>query len=370
MAKKRAFRIAGESIHLGETRDLKLKVSEQFTGDSIGVPMRIMRAKKRGPVVFVTAAVHGDELNGMGVIHEIMYGPQLNLIAGTLILVPVVNIFGFETLNRYMPDRRDLNRFFPGFKNGSLTSRVAYLLFEEIVRNSDFGIELHSAAQPRTNFPNVRGDLKNADVRRLAWAFGCELIIDGKGPDGSFRREATKAGCPTIILEAGEPLKIEQEAVEVGVRGVTNVLRELGMVAGEQIRPSYQVRISSATWVRAEVGGILRFHVKPGDPVEAGQRIATNASVFGERQNVLRAPCDGIVLGMTTLPMVKPGEPVCHIAVPSRSLKSLRLAAARVTGAGKKRRVRTGALVQNLARTETETMPGHGTFGKEQRKES
>lgn len=370
MAKKRVFRIAGESVHAGETRDLKLKISEQYTGDPIGVPMRVMRARKGGPVVFVTAAVHGDELNGMGVIHEIMFGSQLQLVAGTLILVPVVNIFGFETLNRYMPDRRDLNRFFPGFKNGSLTSRVAYLLFEEIARRSDYGIEIHSAAQPRTNFPNVRGDLKNADVRRLAWAFGCELIIDGKGPEGSFRREATKAGCPTIILEAGEPLKIESDAVDVGVRGVLNVLRELGMMEGEQVRPSYQVRVNRATWVRAEVGGILRFHVRPGEPVEEGQRIATNASVFGERQNVLVAPCDGIVLGMTTLPMVKPGEPVCHIAVPSRSLKSLRLAAARVTGGKKTKRIRTGELVQNLARTETETMPGRGTFAKEQRKES
>lgn len=369
MAKKRVFRVAGQTVPAGETRDLRLKISEQFTGDPIAVPIRVMRAKKRGPIVFVSAAVHGDELNGMGVIHDIMYGPQLNLISGTLILVPVVNVFGFETLSRYMPDRRDLNRFFPGTKNGSLTSRVAYMLFEEIARHSDFGIELHSAAQPRTNFPNVRGDLKNADVRRLAWAFGCELIIDGKGPDGSFRREATKAGCPTIILEAGEPLKIEQEAVEVGVRGVHNVLRELQMIEGEPVRPTYQVRITRSTWVRAEVGGILRFHVRPGDPVEEGQRIATNASVFGERQNVLRAPCDGIVLGMTTLPMVKPGEPVCHIAVPSRSLKSLRLAAARVTG-GKKRRHRTGALVQNLARSETETMPGRGSYGKEQRKES
>ncbi|HPF38212.1 MAG TPA: M14 family metallopeptidase [Phycisphaerae bacterium] len=370
MTKKKVFRIAGEAVQLGETRDLKLKISEQFTGDPVGVPIRVMRGRKRGPTLFVTATVHGDELNGMGVIHEIMYGAQLELIAGTLILVPVVNVFGIETQNRYMPDRRDLNRFFPGFKNGSLTSRVAFLLFEEIAKKSDFGIELHSAAQPRTNFPNIRGDLKNADVRRLAWAFGCELIIDGKGPDGSFRREATKAGCPTIILEAGEPLKIEQEAVEVGVRGVNNVLRELGMVAGDPVLPPYQVRISRSTWVRAEVGGILRFHVKPGDPVEQGQRIATNASVFGERQNILEAPCDGIVLGMTTLPMVKPGEPVCHIAVPSRSLKSLRLAAARVTGAGKKKRIRAGALVQNLARSETETMPGRGTFAKEQRKES
>lgn len=369
MSKRRVFRIADTVVNLGETKDVRLNVSEQYTGDPIGLPIRVIRAKKRGPVVFVTATVHGDELNGMGVIHELMYGESLSLLTGTLILVPVVNIFGFENQIRYMPDRRDLNRFFPGSKSGSLTSRVANILFEEIARRSDYGIELHSAAVPRTNYPNVRGDLKHPEVRRLAWAFGCELIIDGKGPDGSFRREATRAGCPTIILEAGEPLKIEPYAVEVGVRGVLNVLKDLGMLEGEPVRPAYQVRISRSTWVRAEVGGILRFGVQPGDTVEAGQRIATNSSVFGEKQNVLTAPVDGIVLGMTTLPMVKPGEPVCHIAVPSRSLRSLRKAAVRVAGKVKKRG-RRNSLVTNLAKAEKETMTGHGTFGKEQRAES
>ena len=369
MSKRRVFRIADTVIHLGETRDLRLNISEQYTGDPVCLPIRVIRGRKGGPVIAVTATVHGDELNGMGVIHELMYGEKLELSAGTLILVPVVNIFGFENQSRYMPDRRDLNRFFPGSKTGSLTSRVAYMLFEEIARRSNYGIELHSAAQPRTNFPNVRGDLKNSEIRRLAWAFGCELIIDGKGPEGSFRREATKAGCPTIILEAGEPLKIEPDVVDIGVRGVHNVLKEFGMMRGEPVRPPYQVRVTHATWVRAEVGGILRFHVRPGEAVEAGQCIATNSSVFGEKQNLLHSPVDGIVLGMTTLPMVKPGEPVCHIAVPSRPLPSLRKAAVRAAGKFKKR-TRGLSLVTNLARSEIETLPGRGTFSKEQRADS
>ena len=241
-----------------------------------------------------------------------------------LILVPVVNIFGFESQDRYMPDRRDLNRCFPGSQSGSLTSRMASVLFEQIIRKCDYGIDLHTAASSRTNFPNVRGDLSNPGVQRLAKAFGCELMVNGNGPVGSLRREATKAECPTIILEAGEPCKIEPGILEIGVRGVHNVLKELKMIPGDLIRPAYQTRISKSLWVRSEVGGILRFHVTPGDLVTKGDAIATNASVFGREQNVLASPVDGIVLGMTTLPLVKPGEPVCHIAVPGRSLKAIR----------------------------------------------
>jgi len=322
--KSKRFNIGTTYIRPGETKDVYLKISEYFTGDPISLPIRVIRARRRGPCIFVSATVHGDELNGMGIVHDLMFGPTIRLQKGTLILAPVINIFGFESQDRYMPDRRDLNRFFPGSKTGNLTSRVANLIFNEIIKKSDYGIELHTAAQPRANFPNVRGDMKKPDVRKLATAFGAELILDGRGPDGSLRREATKAGCPTIILEAGEPLKIQEEIMQVGVRGVLNVLKYFDMLPGEPEKPMFQVRASRSTWVRAEVGGILRYHVSLGESVAAGQRIATNSSVFGEKQNVLRSPVDGIVLSLKTLPMVKPGEPICHIAIPSRSLTSIR----------------------------------------------
>lgn len=308
----------------GQSREVRLKVSERYTGDPITLPVHVVRGKKAGPTVFISAAIHGDELNGMGVIHDLIFSELIAITRGTLILLPVVNVFGFEVQSRYMPDRRDLNRSFPGSMTGNLTSRVARVFFDEIISRSDFGIDLHTAAGGRTNFPNVRGDLTDRGVRRLARAFGCELMVNGKGPEGSLRREAVKAGCPTVILEAGEPLKIEPGVLQVGLRGVKNVLRELEMLPGEVERPSYQVRVDKSVWVRAEVGGILRFHVSPGDFVEEGQWIATNAGVFGETQNELRAPADGIVLGMTTLPVVKPGEPVCHLALPTRSLASIR----------------------------------------------
>lgn len=331
MSSRRSLSIGGQAIRAGQTSDLRLKVSESYTGDSVTVPLRVIRAKADGPRVFVTAAVHGNEINGTGIIHELMADDLLSLQRGTLMLIPIVNAFGFEAQIRYMPDRRDLNRSFPGRKSGSLSSRVAHTIFDEIVRHCNYGIDLHSAASQRMNLPNVRADFTNRGAVRLAKAFGCELMVNGKGPEGSLRREACAAGCATIILEAGEPSKIEPTVLRIGCQGIRNVLIALEMLKGEQRPPTYQAQINKTKWVRAQVGGILRFHVTPGEVVAKGQPLATNASVFGVEQNVLRSPVDGIVLSMATLPTVKPGEPVCHLAIPRMSVAKIRAAQQQVS---------------------------------------
>jgi predicted deacylase len=318
------FQIGGVSVEPGVIREIRLKVSERIVGGSIEMPILVVRANEPGPVIFVSAVLHGDELNGLGIVHELMTDNVPALTAGTLVLIPVVNIMGFEAQMRYMPDRRDLNRCFPGRKSGSMSSRVAYGLYHDVIKHCDFGIDLHSAATGRVNFPNVRGDLTQPGVRRLARAFGCELMVKSKGPEGSLRRVATEDGCPTILLEAGEPGKIEPTVVELGVQGVCNVLRELNMLDGKVRRPPYQTRVDKSMWVRADTGGILRFHVAPGDPVQEGQAIATNVNVFRREQNVITAPLDGVVLGMTVLPAVQPGEPVCHLAIPRSTLRTIR----------------------------------------------
>ena len=320
--------IAHHTVPLGTTTDLKLPVSQTYAGDELAIPVRVIRSDKPGPTLAVTAAVHGDEINGTGIVHELMYARRPELVRGSLVLVPMVDLFGFETQTRYMPDRRDLNRCFPGSRGGSLSKRVAHEFFHEIVARCDYVLDLHSAATGRTNFPNVRADLDNAGCRRLARAFGCELIVHGSGPEGSMRRAAVKAGVPTVILEAGEPSKIEPTVLEIGVRGVLNVLSALEMIDRPSVRPPYQTRVKKTTWLRAKAGGLLRFHVAPGDIVDAGQAISTNFSIFGETQNVLTAPVDGIVLGMTTLPAVKPGEPICHLAEPGRPVREIREALA------------------------------------------
>lgn len=303
----------GQLIEPGEARDIKLAVSESYSGMTVRIPIHVRRSLKPGPTVFVTAALHGDEINGTGAVRELIQDQSLQLISGAIVLVPVLNLLGFDRHSRYLPDRRDLNRSFPGSTSGSLAGRMARTIFDEIVARGDYGIDLHTAATRRTNYPNVRGDLSIPEVHRIAEAFGCDFILNGKGPAGAFRREACAAGRPSIILEGGEVCKVEPAIVATAVRGVRNVLIELGMLEGDPHLPDYQVTIEKAKWVRAERGGFLQFHVQPGEMVEQDQPLATNTNLLGHERSVLTAPFDAVVIGMTTLPAVSPGESVCHL---------------------------------------------------------
>ncbi|MFO7974493.1 MAG: succinylglutamate desuccinylase/aspartoacylase family protein [Candidatus Hydrogenedentota bacterium] len=318
MNDRSSFLIAGQEISLGETRELQLPFDETYLGESVSLPIYVMRAPEPGPRIFLAGTLHGDELNGMGIIRELLYGDLLQLLKGSLVFIPVVNIHGLERHSRYMPDRRDPNRCFPGSAHGSQTSRLAYAIFTEVVKQCDYGMDFHSAAVRRVNYPNVRAYTRNAKTRMLAEAFGCELIVNNKGPKGSLRRAAVEAGIPSIILEAGEVWKIEPAVVEIGVWGVLNVLRTLGMLEGEPRKPLFQLIVTKTTWVRAPMGGILDFHARPGDLVHQNECLATMSSIFGQEQSSLLAPANGIVLGMTTMPAVKPGGPVYHIAVLSK----------------------------------------------------
>jgi predicted deacylase len=322
------FALCGQHVPLGSQVDLTLPVAESYSGEGVELPVHIRRGVAPGPAVLVSATVHGDELNGIGIIRRLILHPPFELSAGTLVLVPVVNLLGYERHTRYLPDRRDLNRVFPGSEKGSLARRYAHRFFHEIVRHCEFGIDLHTAAVRRVNYPNVRGNLRVAAVRRIAEAFGCELVVNGAGPKGSLRREATRADCPMILLEAGEAWKIEPAVTDIGVRGVTNVLIELGMVEGEPDRPRYQSRVDKTKWIRAEFGGLLQFHVAPGDIVTAGQALATNTNLLGRWQNQVSSPAAGVVLGMTTLPAVNPGDPIVHLALPRGGVRRLRKALA------------------------------------------
>lgn len=313
----------GDIVRPGDRRDLEIVISESYSGNEIHLPVHVARAEKPGPTGFVVAAIHGDEINGTGIVRQLVLEEELKLTAGAMILVPVVNMPAFDRHSRYLPDRRDLNRAFPGSPDGSMARRLAHLVFQQIVGRCDFGVDLHSAAVRRTNVPNVRGDLDHPEVLRMTEAFGCELIVHSKGPDNSFRREATLAGCPTILLEAGEVWKVEQTVVETAVRGIRNLLIELGMAEGEPVLPTYQVKSRKTKWVRAEHGGFLHFHVRPGELVEKGQALATNSSLLGRVQNVLPSPANGIILGMTTLPAVSPGDPICHLALLDQPMRKI-----------------------------------------------
>ncbi len=310
----------------GHRKRLRLETGKSFSGANITLPLMVWRAAEPGPTVAITAAVHGDEINGTGAIRRLIQAPPFTLKNGTLILVPVVNIMGFERHSRYMPDRRDLNRCFPGNSHGSLSARLARVIFDQVISRCDCLIDLHTAAVRRTNFPNVRTDCDNEQCTRLARAFGCEVIVNSTGPDGSLRREAVKQGCPTIVLEAGEVWKVEPAVQELTLRGISNVLAELGMTDRTETEgPPHQIIVRETRWIRSETGGFLQFHVAPGDTVSVDQPLATSTSLLGSENEIIRSPMQGIVMGMTTMPAVGPGDPVAHIAIPSSAKAHLKL---------------------------------------------
>ncbi|WP_319609211.1 succinylglutamate desuccinylase/aspartoacylase family protein [Oceaniferula marina] len=286
----------------------------------VHLPLMVWRGLEDGPVLGITAAVHGDEINGTGAIRKLIQEPPFELKRGALILVPVVNITGFERHSRYTPDRRDLNRTFPGNEKGSLTARLAHLIMEEVVGRCDYIIDLHTAAVRRTNFPNVRADMDDPDCARLAESFGAEVIVNSSGPAGSLRREACRARCPTIILEAGEALKVEPSVQDMTQRGLTHIMAELDMIdVADDLRPDtapHQMIVQGSSWVRAGSGGFLKFHVAPGDTVQKDQPLATSTGLLGKEHETIVCPHHGIVLGMTTMPAVSPGDPILHIALP------------------------------------------------------
>lgn len=349
-----------ETIALGESRDIELAIGESYSGFTVKIPIHVRRAVDDGPTVFVTAALHGDEINGTGTVRYLIQEEDVVLQRGSLVLIPVLNLLAFDRHSRYLPDRRDLNRSFPGSASGSLASRMARTIFDEIVSRCDYGIDLHTAAIRRTNYPTIRGDMKNRTIRKLAASFGCELIMNGKGPRGAFRREACLAGCPTIIMEGGEVWKVEPAIVESGVRGVKNVLRGLKMIDGEPEKPDYQIVIGQAKWIRAERGGFLQFHVKPGDIVDKDQPLATNANLLGREISMLTSPFDGVVMGMTTLPAVSPGEPVCHLGKLPKTTNAKQLRRLRLKEDGLE-----GRLVDDLASNVLVTEPGEDTTDNE-----
>lgn len=315
----------GEKVLRGESKNVKLAVGESYSGMTVDIQIHIRRALKSGPIVFVTGALHGDEINGCGAIRQLIQDPDFELQHGTLVLVPVLNLPAFDRHSRYLPDRRDLNRSFPGSADGSLAGRMAYTIFNELVMRCDYGIDLHTAAVRRTNYPTIRGDLSDPLIRKVAESFGTEVIINSKGPKGSFRREASSVGCPTIVMEGGEVCKVEPGIVETAFRGVKNVLCDLEMIEGDIKKPPYQIIIEKSKWIRAESGGFLDFHIQPGDLVEKGQPLATNTTILGDAQDTLLAPFDAVVMGMTSLPAVSPGEPICNLGKLPKKYKPSKL---------------------------------------------
>lgn len=302
-------------INLGERMTIELPVTDLYTHTTLKMPVQVVRGNKPGPTLFISAAIHGDEINGVEIVRRVLEYKGLEKLRGTLIAVPIVNVQGFLAHSRYTPDRRDLNRSFPGSSTGSVASRLANLFVNEIVLNSDCGIDLHTAAIHRDNLPQIRAHLDSPETERLAKAFGAPVIMNSNLRDGSLRYFAAEEGIPMLLYEAGEALRFDESSIRVGARGVLNVMRELKMLRPSRAKhPPSTVRANSSHWMRADRSGILRATVGLGTYVGEGQELGRISDPFGIQEQIVRAKCAGVLIGRTNLPLVNEGDAVFHIA--------------------------------------------------------
>ncbi len=316
-AEHKPLSIGGTVIAAGTRQTIQLTVADLYTGTPVHLPVIVHRGLKPGPVMFLSAAMHGDEINSVEIVRRVLKQPTLTELAGTLLAVPVVNVLAFLHQSRYLPDRRDLNRSFPGSETGSLAARLAQLFLKEVVGKADFGIDLHTGAIHRPNLPQIRADLSNPDNRRLARAFGAPVFLDSKPAEGTLRAYTTAQGIPAILYEACEALRFDETAIRIGVQGVVNVMVELEMLPkGGETSTSSVVPIyaRSEGWARAPVSGILRSQVALGDAVKKNQTLGVIGNPFDEREEPVVAPFGGIIIGRVTLPLVYEGEAAFHIA--------------------------------------------------------
>lgn len=303
-------------IEAGQRLAFDLPTANLFTHTPLNMPIEVIHGKFAGPVLLVCAAIHGDELNGVEIIRR-MHGIRgLNNLHGTLILAPIVNVFGFIHQSRYLPDRRDLNRCFPGSKNGSIASRIAYKFFNEVVKHSTHIIDLHTAAVNRQNLPQVRAALEYPNVKAMAQGFSIPVVINSELIKNSLRYEAGQLGIPVITYEAGEALRLSEQCIVTGLRGIVSVMRNLGMLPSKRVitvqAEPYIARSSS--WFRARSDGLFRPLCKLGTRVKPGDTLGVISSPFGNQEQVLSAETDGIIICISKLPLVNEGEALFHIA--------------------------------------------------------
>ncbi|MGC3936699.1 succinylglutamate desuccinylase/aspartoacylase family protein [Roseobacter sp. EG26] len=313
---RQPFEIAGQSIAAGAVETVHLPVSTLPDHTPVNLSVQVHHGKRAGPALFVSAAVHGDEVIGVEIVRRLLRTPQLKSLRGTLLVVPVVNSFGFLNRSRYLPDRRDLNRCFPGHPSGSLGSRLAHIFLNEIVLRCDVGIDLHSAAVHRTNLPQIRVSPRDKTTRDMATAFGAPVILTSPLRDGSLRGEAAERGTPVLLYEAGEGLRFDEMAVRAGVAGILRVMRSLDMLPAKGIAKAKAAPYicERSTWLRAPAGGLLRTFRAEGETVEPGDLLATVSDPFGGFETDLLAPSPGILIGRAILPVVNEGDAVFHIA--------------------------------------------------------
>ncbi len=310
----REIRVGDVTVPPGRKVQIELPFARVITGATESLPVVVINGRTAGPVIWLSAAIHGDELNGIQVIRQVLRTLDAKSVRGAVIAAPIVNPLGFLLESRYLPDRRDLNRHFPGSKRGSTASRLAHLFMTEVVSQCSVGIDLHTATHHRVNFPQLRADIDDPATLELARAFGAPFTIKSRARDGSLRQAAADLGKTVLLYEAGQAHRFDDDAVEAGYSGVMRTLRRLNMVDARLPRAQPTTLIRRTRWVRARRGGIVELQAKLGQRVKEGEMIASISDAFGNRATGVKATQTGWVIASTVRPLVNLGDALVHIA--------------------------------------------------------
>jgi len=308
--------IGGKTIKRGERKRIFIDVAKLYDFTDMNIPIEVIRGEKDGPIMFISGAIHGDEINGVEIVRQILSKKSLKNIRGTLIAVPIVNVFGFNTKSRYLPDRRDLNRNFPGSQKGSLTGQLAHIFMKEIVEKCTHGIDFHCAATHRINLPQIRACLENPQVKSMAEAFSVPVIMDAELRKGSLREAAWNLKIPILLFEGGEALRFNGKVIKSAVQGTISVMREIGMLPPlkNPPKPKESFVAHSSHWLRAPHSGILSIKKRIGDRVKKGQVMGIISSPFGHDKHEILARRTGIIVGAAIMPLLNKGDAVFHVA--------------------------------------------------------
>lgn len=314
--------LLGATIMPGTAQRLSWSATELFEGVPVSTPVLVVNGASPGPTLCLTAAVHGDELNGIEIVRRVLHEIDPEKLSGTIIGVPIVNVQGFRRGSRYLPDRRDLNRYFPGNSNGSAASRIAHSFFTHIIEKCDALIDLHTGSFERSNLPQIRADLRDPDIVTLTQGFGSMVVVHSAPTDGTLRDAATRAGIPTVTLEAGGPLQLELNEVTHGVKGIETLISTLGMIRKIGLWGDPGPVYYRSSWVRVNNGGILLADVSLGSTVRQGDLLATITDPMSNASTELRSPYSGRIIGMARNQVVMPGFAAFHIGIQSNAIST------------------------------------------------
>ena len=310
------FEIAGETVPAGARALIDIPIARLSNHTPVSLPVHVIHGRRAGPSLFISAAIHGDEILGVEIIRRLLNTKGLDALKGTLLCVPIVNAFGFLAQTRYLPDRRDLNRVFPGSPNGSLAGRLAHLFLNEVVARCDLGIDLHTGAINRANLQQIRGDFSKPELKRIAESFGASVVLQSDLRDGSLRQAAYELNVDVLIYEAGEALRLDELSVRAGVRGILQVMHEFGMLGAKFARSSKNQSVFAGTsqWVRAPEGGIFRAFKGLGDSIAKDDLMGIVTNPYEGDETDVRSAIDGVIIGRTNISVVNRADALFNVA--------------------------------------------------------